>query len=115
MNRMTFGMYTFPYNPESLKISHSRRVITRFSPFCGSLADDYGLEAVRVSGEGEFSGTTAETELETLVREFKTGGKRILVVGGEIFPAYFESLTVIRGAETRAVRFHFEFVEAPAL
>ncbi len=115
MNRMTFGMYTFPYNPESLKISHSRRVITRFSPFCGSMTEDYGAEAVHVSGEGEFLGRTAETELETLIREFKAGGKRNLVVGGELFPAYFENLTVIRGTESEAVRFHFEFIEAPAL
>lgn len=115
MNRITYGMYTFPYNPETLKISHSRRVISHFSPFCGALAEDYGLEAIRVTGEGEFSGTAAEAELETLIQEFKTGGKRILVIGGEIFPAYFENLTVIRNVTSRAVQFHFEFVEAPAL
>lgn len=115
MNRMSFGTYAFPYNPESLKISHTRRIVTRFSPLCGSLVEDYGLEPIRVSGEGEFFGASAETEFTALVEVFKTEGKRNLIVGGETLSAYFESLTVIRGAESRAIRFHFEFVEAATL
>ncbi len=113
MDRMIFGVYTFPYNPDTLKISHTRRVITRFSPFCGSVTEDYGLEAIRVSGEGEFCGAQAEKELQSLIDEFKAGGKRVLVVGGEILSACFENLTVIRSVSSEAVRFQFEFVEAP--
>ncbi len=115
MNRMSFGNYAFPYNPESLKISRSRRIVTRFSPLCGSLVEAYGAEPIRVSGEGEFFGESAETALTELIQEFETGEKHTLKVGGESFFAYFENLTVVRNAETRAIRFLFEFVEAATL
>ncbi len=115
MDRMSFGNYTFPYNPESLKISRSRRTVTRFSPLCGSFVEDYGAKPIRVSGEGEFFGASAESALKELIREFEAEERHTLTVGGETFPACFESLTVVRNAETQAIRFLFEFIETETL
>ena len=113
MERIVYGTYTFPCSPQSLRIVHSRQVVTRVSPFGTDVVEDYGLSAATVTGEGEFFGADAEENRQIMLAEFRIGGTRTLTAGGETFPACFESLTMTRDVSTRAIRFSFRFVEVP--
>ena len=112
-DRLTFGSYRIPCNPRTLKTVCSRRILHRFSPFCGDVVEDYGPELSKVNGEGTFFGRDAEKNLALLRKLFRESGKETLTAGGESFPAFFTNLTVSRPSDSREIRFSFEFTEAP--
>lgn len=113
MPQMKYGSVTFPYNPETLKIVRSREISERFSPLCGSIVQDYGVKAVRVTGEGIFLGENAAEYVSALKKAFELGGANTLVVEDEQFQACFSELTLEQNAAESGIRYSFCFVEVP--
>lgn len=113
MPQMKYGSITFPYNPETLKIVRSREISERFSPLCGSIVQDYGVKAARVTGEGIFLGENTAKYMSALKKAFELGGANMLVMEDEQFQACFSELTFERNAAESGVRYSFCFVEVP--
>lgn len=111
MQQMKFGDMVFPYNPASLKISYAKHIISRFSPFGGSMVENYGKEPIQVSGEGELPGPAAATAFAVIQSAFAGNTSQTLAVGEESFPAFFETLTWEMDAQSGTVRYRFSFVE----
>lgn len=111
MQQMKFGELTFPYNPASVKLSFTKHIVPRFSPFSGSVVQNYGKEPRRVTGAGELLGTGAETLFQQIRQAFDSNESSVLELEGESFTAFFEALSCERDAQSRCVRYQFGFVE----
>jgi hypothetical protein len=111
LQQMKFGETFFPYNPASLKISYAKHIIPRFSPFGGSIVENYGSEPIRVSGEGELPGPAASAAFAAVKTAFSGNASQTLIAGEESFPAFFETLTWEADAQSGAIRYRFSFVE----
>lgn len=109
---MRFKNYTWPHNPRSFEMEYERRLSCLKIPFAGNIVQDLGDCARVFSGEGEFFGENAHSDMQKLAEVFSEGGAGVLVHPlWSSVNAVFEKLCVTEEPIENYVRYSFRFVE----
>lgn len=110
--KMSFGDFVWPCNPDRLAVRYVREYRELFSPYAGSQLQDFGRGKRIAEGEGIFPGEGALQEAADLAKLCMQGGSRLLVLPGHTpFYAVLCSLEVINLPEPEGVRCRFVFWE----
>ena len=113
LNSIRYKDFVFPYNPETTSFKCDRSYIKHKYPnLAGNELEDFGINAVVITGHGCFFGEQAYNEFHDLFKEFEKEG-----VGDFSHPIYTE---VTRGLmvnlestvdpEVNTIRYSFEIV-----
>lgn len=113
LTKIQYKSFTFPNNPETTSFKCDRAYIKhKYPSLAGNELEDFGVNAIIVTGSGYFFGVNAYDNFHSLYKEFKKEG-----VGDFRHPIYTE---VTRGLmtnlestvepETNAIRYSFEVV-----
>lgn len=112
---MKFKDYTWPHNPRSFKMEYERQLSNLKIPYAGHVLQDLGSCARVFSGEGEFFGENAHSEITKLAEVFSEGGAGVLYHPlWSSVNAVFEKLCVTEEPIENYVRYSFRFVEYDA-
>ena len=110
--KMSFGDFIWPCNPDRLAVRYARDYRELSSPFAGSCLQDFGRGKRTAGGEGVFPGEKALQEAADLAELCMQGGSRLLVLPGHTpFYAVLCSLEVVGLPEPECVRCRFVFWE----
>lgn len=113
LKKIKYKSFTFPNNPETTSFKCDRSYIKHKYPnLAGNELEDFGVNAVVITGSGYFFGTDAYKTFDKLRKEFNKKG-----VGSFRHPIY---TSVTRGlmvnlegtveAEVNAIRYSFEII-----
>lgn len=107
-----YGDYTWPHNPETLRIYCKRNVRELKSPFSGSVVQDYGVQKRVVEGEGELYGADCIQQFQELSTVLAKRETAVLALPNiPPFSARFLLLEMVGTPEPDLVRYRFEFWE----
>lgn len=113
LNKIKYKNFTFPNNPETTSFKCDRAYIKHKYPnFAGNELEDFGVNAIVVTGSGYFFGANAYKNFERLYKEFEKNG-----VGDFRHPIYTKvtrglmvSLESTVDPEVNAIKYSFELV-----
>ncbi len=109
---MTFGSFTLPHNPRTLKVAFNRRVQPIHSIFKGEVLQDLGRQSRAVTGEGEFYGDSAYSDFYSLRALLDQGeGLLLQLPGFEPFYARLKKVEFIGQPGPMLITYRFEFLE----
>ncbi len=113
MRSISYKGYTFPYNPETTGFKCDRTYIKHKYPSqAGNELEDFGINAIVITGSGVFFGDNYKTEFKNLYKEFKKKG-----VGKVSHPIYTQikrglmvSLNSTIEPERHVIHYDFEII-----
>lgn len=113
MNSIKYKDYTFPNNPETTGFKCDRSYIKhKYPDLIGNELEDFGPNAIVITGEGYFFGENAYDHFHNLYNEYQKNG-----VGDFSHPIYTEvtrglmvNLESTVNAEANAIKYSFEIV-----
>lgn len=111
--KMKYKDFTFPYNPEQTAMKCDRSYIRhKYPELAGNELEDFGINAVVITGTGVFFGNGCQILQNQLYREYKKGG-----VGTVFHPVFtwvtrglMTSLEFNVQPELQAIHYSFEIV-----
>ena len=113
LNKIRYKDFTFPNNPETTGFKCDRSYIKhKYPELIGNELEDFGVDAIIITGSGYFFGWDAYVKFNMLYNEFQKGG-----VGDFIHPIYTQvqrglmvSLESTVDAEVNAIKYSFEVI-----
>lgn len=109
---MRYKDYTWPHNPKVYSVERQRRLVVHPVPFGRCVIQDLGGMYRVLKGEGEFVGSGAYEEFQTLAEVFQQDGAGLLVHPvWQTERAWFAVLEVEEEPLPDYVRYRFEFWE----
>ena len=113
LSNIRYKSFTFPNNPETTGLKCDRAYIKhKYPSLAGNELEDFGANAVVITGSGYFFGTNAYSNFNKLYNEFKKSG-----VGDFQHPVYTDvtrglmvSLESTIDPEVDCIRYSFELV-----
>lgn len=113
LSKIKYKKFTFPNNPETTSFKCDRSYIKHKYPnFAGNELEDFGVNAIVITGSGYFFGKNAYSDFNKLYKEFKKKG-----VGSFRHPIYtgvtrglMTSLESTVSPELNAIKYSFEIV-----
>ena len=104
-----FRDFVFPVDPEFIKISSGRDVLTEKGAFSQIIINDCGENPLIISGEGEFFGENCTSDFDELKSRTDSPGVLIIPSQSPIY-AYPEKLELIFSDTPDVVRYRFSFI-----
>lgn len=87
-NTITYGNFTFPFNPETTSLSVDKEVVKhKYLEIPETDLEDMGANAIIISGSGVFFGVDAKANWDALLKEFSSTGVKA------VSHPYFSSIT----------------------
>lgn len=75
LSKIKYKSFTFPYNPEKTSMKCDRSYIKhKYPELAGNELEDFGINAVVITGSGVFFGKDWQKVQEKLFNEYKKGG-----------------------------------------
>ncbi len=112
MLAMQFNGFTWPNNPSDCRLELKRDVAVHKYPGGGYSLEEMGASRRVFSGQGEFYGENAYTDIINLIQVYETGGAGLLVHPVvELQQALFTELTLIEEPRANYVAYSFAFEE----
>ena len=113
LNAIRYKDFTFPYNPETTGFKCDRSYIKHKYPnLAGNELEDFGINAIVITGSGVFFGDNAYDNFHNLFKEFEKDG-----VGDFSHPIYTEvtrglmvNLESTVNPEVNIIKYSFEVV-----
>ena len=112
-NRMRFRNFCWPQAPETLKITHGRRIAEQKPAYHTGILQDLGEETVTVSGEGVFRGDGAEAHFSALKKLCTDEAGVLKMPGLPPFMARLIKLERIGQITPQKIGYRFLFLEDP--
>lgn len=110
--RLRYKGKELAYNKKNFNFSKERNIVKLFSPFCGSIIQEFGFKPATITGRGEFYGNTARAQYDELYSLFLQGSSGILhIMGQKPFLAYFASVEELHRDNSQVVSYSFKFIE----
>lgn len=111
----TFRDFTFPVNPQSLRIDDPGRAQAHALALEGYRVQILPTAPAEVTGSGVFTGPQAQEYFRRMRREFLRGGHATLIPGAYRSMEAVWSALACTGRQGESVEYAFTFIEFPVL